>query len=79
MTQIINADLADIERRRQDQERLRVLDGIPLGTDQVGDAVEALPPDRLCKAIDLLMVVTIKPVGKGNKAFDRERVDIVWK
>lgn len=79
MKQIINADLADIERRRQDQERLRVLEDVPLGTDKVADAVIALPPDRLRKAIDLIMVVEIKPVGRGNKVFDRNRIAVEWK
>jgi hypothetical protein len=79
MAEIINADLAAIEQQRQDQECLRVTEGIPLGTDKVADAVEALPPDRLRKAIDLLAVVTVLPVGKGHKVFNHERVDIAWK
>jgi DNA invertase Pin-like site-specific DNA recombinase len=79
MKDVINADLAGIERRRQDQDRLRVLDGIPLGTDEAADAVEALSPDRLRKVLDLLAVITVLPVGKGNKVFNRERVDIAWK
>ena len=79
MTEIINADLTAVERRRQDQERLRVLDGIPLGTDEVAEKVAALSPDRLRKALDLLAVITVLPVGRGHKVFDRKRVDVQWK
>ena len=35
-----------IERRQQDQERLRVFDGIPLGRPESDDAVKRLSPAR---------------------------------
>jgi DNA invertase Pin-like site-specific DNA recombinase len=79
MADIINADLAKVERRRQDQERLRLLEDIPLGTDKVADAVDALSDDRLRKVIDLLMVVTIVSTGKNGNKFNPERVQIAWK
>ena len=54
-TERINDKLAAIERRQQDQERLRVFDGIPLGTPKVAAAVQRLSPDRFRAVIDLLM------------------------
>jgi DNA invertase Pin-like site-specific DNA recombinase len=78
MTARINEKLAVIERKQQDQERLRVLDGIPLGTPQVAAAVARLSPDRFRAVVDLLMTVTVMPVGKGNgrNTFASERVRV---
>jgi DNA invertase Pin-like site-specific DNA recombinase len=73
-TERINDKLAAIERKQQDQERLRVFDGIPLGTPQVADAVQRLSPDRFRAVINLLMTVTVMPVGKGRHVFDPDRV-----
>jgi hypothetical protein len=64
---------------QQDQDRKRVLDGIPLGTDRVGTKVDKLSPDRLRAVFDLLATITIQPVGKGGHTFDPNRVDVVWK
>jgi hypothetical protein len=74
----IQDKLDAIERKRQDQERLRVLDGIPLGTDQVRKVVERLSPVRLRAVIRLLMTVTVEPVGKGGHVFNPERVQVEW-
>jgi hypothetical protein len=79
MRDIINDDLAAVERRRHDAERKRVLDGIPLGTDEVGEKIEALSPDRLRAVFDVLATITVKPVGKGGHVFDPDRVDVEWK
>jgi DNA invertase Pin-like site-specific DNA recombinase len=70
----INEKLAAIERQQQDQERLRVFDGIPLGTPKVAAAIQALSPDRFRAVIDLLMTVTVMPVGKGRHVFDPDRM-----
>lgn len=61
--------------RQQDQEKLRVFDGLPLGTDKV----LALSPDCLRAVLDALMTVTVAPVGKGGYTFHRDRVAIEWK
>jgi len=79
MTEIINADLAEIETRRQDQVKRRALDDIPLGTPDVADKVRGLSPDRLRKVIDVLMVITVAPVGKGGHTFHPDRVSLEWK
>jgi DNA invertase Pin-like site-specific DNA recombinase len=75
----VNAKLAGVEHRRQDQELKRVTEDLPLGTDKVADAVDALPPDRLRALMNALMKITVMPVGKGNKVFNRDRVKITWK
>ena len=43
-TERIRDKLAAIERRQQDQERLRVFDGIPLGKPETLAAVTDSPP-----------------------------------
>lgn len=71
--------LAVIEAAQQDQERLRVFDGIPLGTPEAVDAVRELTPDRLRAVIDVLVVLTVKPVGKRGNKFNKRRVVPDWK
>lgn len=74
--------LADIDRLQQDSERLRVFDGLPLGTPEVADKVTALSPDRLRAVMDVLMTVTVLPVGKGHRVngdrYDPGRVVVEW-
>lgn len=77
-TDLINADIAELERRQQDQERLRIFADLPLGTPEVGDAVRKLSDDRLRAVLDVLVSIRIMPVGKGNKEFRRERVLADW-
>jgi hypothetical protein len=45
-TDYFKEDIAKLERRQEDQERLRVFDGIPLGTDDVADAIKRVSPGR---------------------------------
>ena len=78
-TDIIHQKLEAIERKQQDQERLRVFDGIPLGKPEAADAVKRLSPDRLRAVIDVLMTVTVAPVGKGGRVFNPERVQVHWR
>lgn len=83
-TERIQAQLDAIEARRRDSAKVRVLDGVPLGTPEVGDAIGELSPDRLRAIINMLMEVTVMPVGKGHRAadgvrFDPERVQVAWR
>jgi DNA invertase Pin-like site-specific DNA recombinase len=78
-TDLINEDIAKLETRQQDAERIRIFDGLELGTPKVGLGVRALSPDRFRAVVDVLMTVTIAPVGKGSKVFNPERVAVVWK
>ncbi len=55
-----------------------MLDGIPLGTDEVADAIDKLTPDRYRAVLGLLATVTVLPVGKGGHAFDPDRIDLAW-
>lgn len=78
-TDRITDKLAAIERRQHDAERLRVFDGLPLGTPDVAAAVNELSPDRLRAVMDVLMHVVVSPVGKGGKEFKPERVKVEWR
>lgn len=75
----VTEKLDAIERRQMDQERLRVFDGLPLGTPEVVERVRALSPDRLRAVIDVLVVFEVAPVGKGGRVFNPDRVSAVWK
>lgn len=74
--------LAAIEARQQDSERLRVFDGLPLGTPEVAEAVKRLSGDRLRAVIAVLVEFTVAPVGKGHRVngerFDPKRVSTRW-
>lgn len=78
-TDLINEDIAKLEARQQDQKRLRTFDGIPLGTPLVEAAIAALSPDRFRTVLDVLMTVTVMPVGRGGRVFNPERVRVDWK
>lgn len=78
-TEVIESKLAAVEHRQHDAARTRVFDGIPLGTPEVAAAVEALSPDRFRAVLDVLMTVTVDPVGKSGKDFKTERVRVVWR
>jgi hypothetical protein len=76
---LINEDLAKLKRREQDQELLRVFDGIPLGTDDAIDAVDDLSSDRFRAVLSVLGTVHVVPVGKGSHVFKDERVHVDWR
>jgi hypothetical protein len=73
-TDLINQDIEALERKQEDQERLRVFEGIPLGTPEVADAIGRLSPDRFRAVVDVLCTITVKPVGKGGHTFNPKRV-----
>lgn len=77
-TDEIQARLDQLTASEIDQERLRVLDGLPLGKPEVGAVIRKLSPDRFRAVLDLLCVVTILPVGKSGKVFQPERVKVDW-
>lgn len=79
-TDLINADIAKLERRQQDQERLRVFEGLDLGKPQVQAQVRKLSPDRFRAVINVLMAPTVMPVGRGshNRVFNPSRVQENW-
>lgn len=87
-TAYINGDIAELERRQQDDERLRIFADLPLGTPQIADAIKALSPGRFRAVVDVLVSVTVAPVGKGGylvdpethkKHIDPERVHVDWR
>jgi hypothetical protein len=65
-TDLINTDIAKLERRQQDQERLRVFKDIALGTPKAVDAIRELSPDRFRAVLRVLASITVAPVGKGG-------------
>jgi hypothetical protein len=75
--------MAELDRQGQDQDRRRVLKGLHLGTPQVVDEVRELSPDRFRAVVDLLLTITIAPVGRGahNRVFNPARVEdgVAWK
>jgi len=78
----LQARLAELDRAETDAERLRTFDGLPLGKPEVADAIAVLAeeqPDRYRAVIDLLMTVTVMPVGKRGNQFDPERVKVTPK
>jgi len=83
-TEVIEAKLAAVENSQHDAARVRVFDGVPLGTAAAGAAVKALSPDRFRAVLGALVDITVAPVGKGYRAsngdrFDPERVQVVWR
>lgn len=78
-TERIQAKLDEIERRQRDQERLRVFDGIPLGTPEATEAIHNLSPDRFRAVLDVLAEFVVAPVGKGVPVFNPERVQVNWR
>lgn len=86
-TERVNDKIADLDRRQCDQDRLRVFDGLPLGTPEVAAAIEQLTPDRLRAVLAVLATITIAPCGKGGylvdpltkrKVIDPDRVQVAW-
>jgi DNA invertase Pin-like site-specific DNA recombinase len=75
-SEVVQQQIDALERKEQDQERLRVFDGIPLGTAAAVEAVKQLSPDRFRAVLSVLCTVTIKPVGKVGHVFDPERVKV---
>jgi DNA invertase Pin-like site-specific DNA recombinase len=78
-TDVIEADIAKLQTRQHDQERLRVFDGIPLGTPEAGPAIRALSPDRFRAILGVLLTITIAPVGRGGPVFNPRRVHVDWR
>lgn len=82
-TERIEGKLAEIDRAQQDSERLRVFDGIPLGTPEVGAAVDKLTADRFRTVLAVLATVTIEPCGRGRRRLvdgelDPDLITVKW-
>jgi hypothetical protein len=75
---VVAAKIAKIERRQQDAERLRVFEGIRLGTPEAADDVPELTPDRFRTLLSLLMNPVVEPVGKSGRAFQERRLTPNW-
>jgi DNA invertase Pin-like site-specific DNA recombinase len=78
-TDVIDQDIAALERKQNDADKMAVLDGIPLGKPEAREAVLELSPDRFRAVVAKLLTATVMPVGKGNHTFAPERVVVAWK
>lgn len=78
-TDRLEGRLEAVQARQRDAERVRVFDGIPLGTDAAPAAVAALSPDRFRAVLDVLAEVTVEPKGKSGNRFDPARVQVTWR
>ena len=86
-TDVINEQLAKIEDDRRDRDRVRVFDGLRLGTPAAVEDVKLLTPDRLRAVIDVIAEFTVQPAGKGvgtgkgiyGREFNPERVKVEWR
>jgi hypothetical protein len=78
-SEIVQQKIEALERKQQSHERLALFEDIPLGTPAAVDAIKKLSPDRFRAVINVLMTVTIMPVGKGSHVFDERRVVITPK
>lgn len=76
----VQDQIAALDAQEHDQERLRVLDGIPLGTPEVEAALADLSADRFRAVLQLVCRITVLPIGKGwRKDVDhRDRLQIDW-
>jgi hypothetical protein len=77
-SEVVQRELDAIEAERRDSDKVRVFDGIRLGTPHAVKDVEKLSGDRLRAVIDVLMDITIAPATKRG-VFDPERVEVTWK
>lgn len=80
-TERIQDRLAALQLVDADHERLRVLDGLPLGTPEAADKLKELTPDRLRAVLGVVCTITVLPIGKGRRkdVEPRDRVAIDWK
>jgi hypothetical protein len=84
MVERIDREIEAIDAQQSDAEKVRVFEGLPLGTGDVVDAVEALTADRYRAVVAALVSLTIEPVGKGHRPadgqrFDPDRVTVAWR
>jgi DNA invertase Pin-like site-specific DNA recombinase len=86
-SQVVQRQLDAIEAERRDQDKVRVFDGIRLGTPEAVEDVRGLTADRLRAVIDVLCELTVRPVGKtggardprtGGRVFDDKRIKVKW-
>ena len=78
-TDRINEKLAKLERVNRIRNGCACSTAFRSGSREVADAVERLSPDRFRAVLDVLMTVTVAPVGKGGHVFNPERVQVTWR
>lgn len=74
----IRAEIADLESRLADADRVAVL-GDLVNADDVLAVWEQIGLDRQRAVVDVLMSVVILAPGKGCRTFRPETVDVQWK
>ena len=84
---VINAQLAEIENARRDRDMVHKFDGIRLGTPEAIDDVRGLTPDRLRAVIAVIAETTVQRADKAagirkgqlGRTFEEERMKVVWR
>ena len=72
------AQLAEVESKMLDANKTRVFDGV-IGAADPRAVWDGLTLDRKRAVIDVLMTITIEPVGRAARGFDPESVRIEWR
>lgn len=73
-----NAKIAALEAQQQDQDRLRVFDGIPLGQPEAVEAVLGLSEDRFRAVASVLIIPSVLPIGSGHRRNPKDRIVVSW-
>ena len=84
---VINAQLDELENSRRDRDKIRVFDGIRLGTPEAIDDIRLLTHDRLRAVIDVIAEITVMRADKAaglrkgqyGRTFEEERMKVVWR
>ena len=73
----LTARLADVRDRMLDANRARTFDGL-VGAEDVEEVWQSLPLERKRAVIAALFTVTILPIGRGQKRFSPDQLQINW-
>jgi DNA invertase Pin-like site-specific DNA recombinase len=74
----LSAALAEVESQMLDANKSRVFDGV-IGAADPGRVFDGLSLDRRRALVDVLLTVTIAPIGRRGRGFDPESVQVNWR
>ena len=77
-TEKLSKTLAEVEAKMLDTDKARVFDGV-ISTADPAAVFDGLTLDRKRAVIDVLLTVTVLPVGKSGRGFNPESVRIEWR
>lgn len=79
VTDNVNEKIAKLKRHTTNEEIVKALAGIRVGQQEAVDDVENLSVDRFRTVLNVLGTVTVMPVGKGQRVFNPDRVQVNWR